>query len=416
MNEDAVRTLLRRLAETPEPLASIDITRARRIGRRRRWLRRSVPPAATALAVAAALVAVPHGSIFGHYKERPAAAAPSQPASWRPPSEFNPLVPYASFGWLPAGFDVTDQSFGGPTSSPDGLSLGVDSPATHRVLLMNVNPEGACYSPRTASFPLTCPSENIVSSGPAPRVDGHPAVWTMYGFGIAWEYAPGAWASLNTAMTPFSGVVQDHATAEGKGWVPTPRSHLKRNRGANGVKARLTPGELYPPSATTRELLVKVASGVRFRDKKPLVFPFRLSGGLPAGWQLTSVTFLPAGGRLVGTSLAAGPASDPQALSVSFTAPDGYGCNYVPGQSSYVTRYGVHWMYRVIDLIDKHVQMLCSTSTVQGATAMISLDMNEVGSNASMPGSSQLGGAFGVYQRLHLLGRSPAAWTPTPLS
>ncbi|HEX3960649.1 MAG TPA: hypothetical protein VHZ03_29100 [Trebonia sp.] len=36
------------------------------------------------------------------------------------------------------------------------------------------------------------------------------------------------------------------------------------------------------------------------------------------------------------------------------------------GQSSYVTKYGVSWIYRVIDEADKHVEMLCSTEPVDG--------------------------------------------------
>jgi hypothetical protein len=50
------------------------------------------------------------------------------------------------------------------------------------------------------------------------------------------------------------------------------------------------------------------------------------------------------------------------------------------------------------------------------ALVNIYLDMapEEAGA-APLPGSYQLGGAFGVYPRLHLLGLNPANWTTDPL-
>jgi hypothetical protein len=32
-----------------------------------------------------------------------------------------------------------------------------------------------------------------------------------------------------------------------------------------------------------------------------------------------------------------------------------------------------------------------------------------------LPGSTQLGGAFGVWEKLRLLGTNPASWTTNPL-
>ncbi|MCW2933447.1 MAG: hypothetical protein JWM19_4409 [Actinomycetia bacterium] len=50
-----------------------------------------------------------------------------------------------------------------------------------------------------------------------------------------------------------------------------------------------------------------------------------------------------------------------------------------------------------------------------GLDVGISLDMNTPGSNAPLPGSTSLGGAFGVFTRLKLLGTDPADWTSAPL-
>ena len=122
-------------------------------------------------------------------------------------------------------------------------------------------------------------------------------------------------------------------------------------------------------------------------------------------------------GRLLADGLNAGPAADTSALSISVSKPLGNGCNYVSGQSSYLTRYGVNWEYRVLDdHIAKNVEMLCSMQPISGLDVNIYLDMapEEAGA-APLPGSQQLGGAFGVYTRLRLLGLNPAHWTAAPL-
>jgi len=77
----------------------------------------------------------------------------------------------------------------------------------------------------------------------------------------------------------------------------------------------------------------------------------------------------------------------------------------------------VNWEYRVLDdHIAKNVEMLCSMQPIDGLDVNIYLDMapEEAGA-APLPGSYQLGGAFGVYTRLHLLGLNPANWTTDPL-
>jgi hypothetical protein len=172
-----------------------------------------------------------------------------------------------------------------------------------------------------------------------------------------------------------------------------------------------------PAPAGTRALVLKIADAVKYAQHTPLVFDVRLARPLPAGWSLQETGFHVVDGRLLADGLNAGPAADTSALSISATKPLGYGCNYVSGQSSYVTRYGVNWEYRVLDdHIAKNVQMLCSMQPVDGLDVNIYLDMapEEAGA-APLPGSHQLGGAFGVYARLHLLGLNPDHWTAEPL-
>ena len=164
-------------------------------------------------------------------------------------------------------------------------------------------------------------------------------------------------------------------------------------------------------------MVLKIADAVKYAQRTPLVFDVKLASPLPAGWSSQEMGFHVVDGRLLADGLTVGPAADTSALSISATKPLGYGCTYVSGQSSYVTMYGVNWEYRVVDdHIAKNVQMLCSMQPIDGLDVDIYLDMapEEAGA-APLPGSYQLGGAFGVYTRLHLLGLDPANWTTDPL-
>jgi hypothetical protein len=242
------------------------------------------------------------------------------------------------------------------------------------------------------------------TSGKAPDVNGRPAWWIIDGRGIAWEYAPGAWADVH--ITPGR---QGHGTAPGG----KDAARLKGlGSAAGGRAARQTPA-----AAGTRDLVLKIADAVKYAQHTPLVFDVKLASPLPAGWSPQEMAFHVVDGRLLADGLTVGPAADTSALSISATKPLGYGCNYVSGQSSYVTKYGVNWEYRVLDdHIAKTVQMLCSMQPVDGLYVNIYLDMApEQAGAAALPGSYQLGGAFGVYTRLHLLGLTPANWTADPL-
>jgi hypothetical protein len=164
-------------------------------------------------------------------------------------------------------------------------------------------------------------------------------------------------------------------------------------------------------------LALKIADAVKYAQHRPLVFDVKLASPLPAGWSLQELGFWVVDGRLLADEMTAGPAADQTALYINATKPLGYGCNYVSGQSSYVTRYGVKWEYRVLDdHIGKSEEFLCSMQPIDGLDVYVYLDMapQEAGA-AALPGSHKLGGAFGVYTKLHLLGLNPANWTADPL-
>jgi hypothetical protein len=390
-DEGTVRTLLRAIADTAEPPSAVDVAAARRRGGRRVWLRRAALPAFAVVAVAGALT-LPRGLLFDHSERT---VVPPQPPATSPvvdsPWLFNPLVPYAAFGWLPPGFSesaahniLVNQ---GVTAATDFVSREAAAPAAGHVLYLQVNARGTCavtvaYAQAgirdDGSEQVTCTDANFDMIGAAPAVDGQPAFWIDHGSGVAWQYAPGAWAELSAS--------------------------------------EIGGGRALAPSAATQALLLKVAAHVAYGDTMPLTFPFRLSGGLPAGWQLSRASFTVSGGRMTGGGVTAGPAVDTSALTIS-AGPGACDFPTLPGEStSYVARLGVQWRYRAADLPGYVWQGLCATKSVDGLTGVtIAMDMSDPASGKPLPGAAQLGGALGVLARLRFLGPNPAAWTADPV-
>lgn len=396
LDEHAVRTLLHEAAGAPEPPSAVDVDAARRRGSRRLRARRAALPVLAVVALAAALT-VPGGLLSGHSERtvaspRPPASSPVVNAPW----QFNPLVPYASFGWLPPGYSENDTDSDlnqGVSSATDFMSREAAAPAAGRLLYLQVNARDMCAISTAAdlqanvrahrSVQALCTDAAFIVTGVAPDVNGRPAFWTDHGSGIAWEYAPDAWAELS-----LSGIA-----------------------GAGG--------QALAPSAATRALLQKVAAHVAYGDTTPLTFAFRLSGELPAGWQVWRAGFGVSGGRMFGTGITVGPSVDTSALSISASTVTGPAvCDSGAGQPTYVNRLGVSWAYIVNSQPgDTPQQRLCATAPVGGLTGVnISMDMNNPASGAPLPGSAQLGGTIGVLGRLLLLGPDPAGWIANPVN
>jgi hypothetical protein len=121
---------------------------------------------------------------------------------------------------------------------------------------------------------------------------------------------------------------------------------------------------------------------------------------------------------MFGTGITVGPSVDTSALSISASIVTGSAlCESGGGQSSYVSRLGVRWLYIVQNLPYDVWQRLCATAPVGGLTGVnITMDINDPASNTPLPGSRQLGGALGVLGRLLLLGPDPAAWITNPVN
>ncbi len=275
MDEAGVRTLLNQLADTEPPPARIDldtaIARGRR-GRRRRRVRAgvSVLLAAGAVAAVAAALLVP---------AQPSPQQPDQQPTGGPaaPARFNPLVPYAEFGWLPPGFQVGARGGTMSRSGPAQLLLDAFS-GSNAMIQLFVYPAAICHVGRAEVCSAYDSSQPLLSR--APDVDGHRAYW-LGTASLTWEYAPGAWSVLS--------------------WTP------------------ISP---WPPSGSERAAVLRVAAGVRYGQTASIRFPYWISG-LAAPWRVSNVDYILLAGRPVVETLEVsnGPAGTAgvDVLDVDFT-------------------------------------------------------------------------------------------------
>jgi hypothetical protein len=198
------------------------------------------------------------------------------------PRQFNPLVPYLSFGWLPAGNRLVA---GDARPEVVALIAGRNLNALNPWNLI-VYAAGQCHLTGPAGE-LKCSTaalEGLTAriSGRAPTVQGHRAFWAGPGpisglppalqrhrasrsdSYLLWQYARSGWAGLV---------------------LPT----------ANATKLSAAQREAYKQDA------VKIANHVRYgAATPPLVFPAQLTG-LPSRWRVGSVYYQP-DGRLLRAS------------------------------------------------------------------------------------------------------------------
>jgi hypothetical protein len=265
MPEHDMRTLLRDLADRPEPASTIDLAAARRSGKRRLWLRNGSITVAVAAMVAVAVV-VP--------RELVASAPSGNSTATGTKDHFNPFVPDAAFGYVPPGYELKPApglSSDGFTSTPNELTLSVKQTSGGGSITLDVLHKGDCgnasmdlnlipayrASHAGSKDPLCrgLGSGVVVTNPPvrAPNVDGRPAYWlnapdwSM----LAWQYAPGSWALLEA----------------------------------------FTPSVSRAPITADRPLLLKMARTVKFGQTQPIMFPFKLSGAIASGWTPNSVFF-----------------------------------------------------------------------------------------------------------------------------
>jgi hypothetical protein len=416
MTDSALHDLLERAIGEPPP-TTVNIGLARSQGQRQRHWRR-VHGAAAVAAVAAvavvAAVALSSGAGQSHPVRPGSAATASQTAlAPHPPRRFSLSTPYASFGWLPAGFSAAGTKVLGDPDDQSGQSESIWASGQQpdgKTLNLVVNSAGSCRlgtgdALGAARQVLACGSTGG-SWGPllgrAPDVLGRLAYWDQHG-NLVWEYGPGAWAQL----LPATMLIEPHLDPDFDGWYNVPAK--PPGHGAPGHPA-------YQQSAATRALLLKVAAGIRYDGATAQVYGFILRD-VPASWRAaaTPASFgYAADGRIVNTAWQAGPASDPQGLSIS-VGPAAASCKMFAGQSQYVTVDGVRAALRTINLPAKHNQDLC-LADVDGLAVDVDLDLTVPGTAATpLPGSTGFGSAVAVFSHLRLLGPDVAGWTPQPV-
>ena len=372
MDEAGTRAVLERVAADDAPPTRIDIALARRKGfTRLLWRLAAIMGAVPVVAAAAVVVsgALPLGA-SGH---RPAETPERQAAA---PHRFNPLIPYASFGWLPPGKHVTtaytsaasEELEVGPTGSARSWNLMVFAPGScnhtsgQLLGLLHGGHQPTLKCTLNWDDPAGRPAElaNPVS-GIAPPVNGHRAFWArpvcntdqcnMAADMLVWSYAPGHWARL---------------------------------------------------SGPSRSDGLKIAGQVTFGTTAHAIrFPVKVTGAKPS-WRVTMVQSAPSG-RVLGAqqwSLGA------TATAPSFTVlPQGLAqvsgtCNLQPASAA---RHQVINGFRVTTTITARASQICARHA-RGMSVYIGIAA-EVTPNA-----------IAIFaHHLRLLGANPAAWTTQPL-
>jgi len=242
MIESQIRAMFAQIADGEPASSRVDPQQAGRRGRARLRWRRACVAGTSGLAVAAAALAV----VMGPARPGPG-PAPAGPAA---PRQFNPLVPYASFGWLPAGESLIE---GGITPAESYMDAGQTGPEW----TLAVYARGQCHLTDSASV-LNCPGAKLPLSQRAPDVAGHRAFWTSPG--LTWQYARGGWAQMTIPAPNLSAV-------------------LHNKDGLAGTA-------------------LKIAAHVRYDATTRLIFAARLAG-LPGQWQVHNISYyVPDGGRL----------------------------------------------------------------------------------------------------------------------
>jgi hypothetical protein len=237
MTESQVRALFKQIADDEAGPSRVDTPLALRRGRARlRWRRACVAGGSVLAAAAVAVLAVGVGPV--RPGPGPAAAGPAAPR------QFNPLVPYVSFGWLPAGESLNQ---GGITPAQSYMDAGQVGPDW----TLGVYARGQCHLTGSASG-LNCPLSKLHIRQRAPDVAGHRAFWTGPGPNLVWQYARGGWARLGIPAPNLSAVLH----------------------GKQGLAGQA----------------LKIARNVRYGVPTRLVFLAQFSG-LPRQWQVHNISY-----------------------------------------------------------------------------------------------------------------------------
>jgi hypothetical protein len=384
MNENNVRALLHDLADRPEPAPRIDIDRARRRGLRRLWARRAALSVGVATVVALSVViprAVTSAVAPGRVGVNPAATSKAVKPTPTTSAYLNPLVPYAAFGYLPKGYalDVTPSAIRDSVMPKGGCSGLLGGIPGWSATLAEIN---------------RCSTLTGQDSGRAPDVNGRIAYWGNGGLDLAWQYAPDSWALLQAQSS----------------------------------------GNSMFSYGQAQTLLPRMAASVKFGQAKPIVFPFKLPGAVPADWHPVSATYtVSAAGEYLANELDVAPSADYEAHGVTGLIVDAgktadVNGNTCSGQSagtqtgttsSLFPQADAVWLVRTpIGATGKKPApglglsgsdaTACTQGPDHGLYLFADLKLDTTGAPA--------GGISAVLIDLSVLGVDPRAWTTAPLA
>ncbi len=362
MLESQLRHHFARLADREEHLPNVSIAAACRRGRKLlRW--RRVGMGASPVLAASAVVAV---SLAGVLPSGPSGTATrgQRPASPRAgsvtvPRQFSPLVPYASFGWLPPGGQARS---GGNGTVTDLLNLYVHGQFAWQ---LSTYAGDVCRIKGGAGLVCTLSGQAMQLyplAGRAPSVGGRPAFWTRLGRrqSVAWRYAANAWAVLGNAK----GIRQSTQT------------------------------------------LLRIADAVKFGARGRVIeFAAQLTG-VPATWRISSDTVRQVGGtELAYQYFFAATGSNPADLPFMTVSPGRGSCYFYPaGQSVHRVISGYHVVVNTIPAArgNPTTYQLCAPDA-DGLFVFISVD-----------GAQPVIYPVTLFRHMKLFGTNPAAWSTQP--
>ncbi len=367
--------MLQRAAFEQPPPGRVDIELARRAGRRRlRWRRAGLAgtPATAAIAVVALVTSGAlspslhpgYSHPAGHHSPR---AEPGKGLGQvRPPRRFNPLIPYAAFGWLPKGETLDG---GQIASTYTYLTAG------HARWALTVFVAGRCDRTQAELLAGLRHGEHPVmrcttsaSSGYEEAVNGAFTIsrtrlgfLTTSGDTWLWQYAKGSWAILSG-----------------------------------------------PPERVAGGQALKIAERVRYAvaSKPSIKFPAQLTR-LPSSWTVSFTYFRAQAGVLRASQYSlATPGQDSPNLTTNLATPHSRCYFYPKGQSVHRTING----YRVT------VNHLKGASGRPPTEQVCAAHADGLFVFVSTYGPHQQPNAVAIFaHHLRLLGTNPADWTVRPI-
>jgi hypothetical protein len=365
--EAQLRDHFAQIADREGVSPNVSIAAAASRGRKRlRWrrVRRAGTPVLAASAVAAvALAGIGPANLIGPATLTHKAPGPAT-AAITPPRQFSPLVPYASFGWLPSGGRPAG---GGNASVVDILNADTDGKFTWQLYTYA---RGACRLQGGVEVQCTLQggaTQSFTMTGRAPSVHGRQAFWAanarMYHQAVAWRYAPGSWAVLDNAK----GTLQSSQT------------------------------------------LLRIARGVIFggTSHRPVEFAAQLTG-VPATWRISNVAYRPASGtEMAYQYLFAAAGTNPLDLPLMTVSPGRGSCYFYPdGQS----------VHRVINGYPVVVNTIAAARGNPTVYQVCVPDADGLSIFISVDGGKPVIQPVTLFRHMRLLGTNPASWVTQPTS